>query len=121
MRRRGLARRDLGDPAGSAADVRRALELFDGLAYRQGEHWFETACCHATLAGLAGLDGAGVSAAEGEGEAARAMGLLRKAIDMSYRGGAAYRTEDALDPLRDREDFKLLMMDLAMPADPSAR
>ena len=82
--------------------------------------WFETACCHATLAGLAGLDGAGVSAAEGEGEAARAMGLLRKAVDMSYRGNAAYRTEDALDPIRDREDFKLLIMDIVMPTRPFA-
>ena len=120
LRRRGLARRDLGDPAGSAADVRRALELFDGLPYRQGEQWFETACCHATLAGLAGLDGAGVSAAEGEAAAAQAMGLLRKAVDMSYRGGATYRTEDALDPLRNRPDFRLLMMDLVVPAKPFA-
>ena len=30
------------------------------------------------------------------------------------------RTEDALDPLRGRDDLKLLMMDLAMPADPFA-
>jgi hypothetical protein len=29
----------------------------------------------------------------------------------------AYRTEDALDPVRDRADFRLLMMDLAFPAD----
>jgi hypothetical protein len=26
-----------------------------------------------------------------------------------------------LDPLRDREDFRLLMLDLAMPSDPFAR
>jgi hypothetical protein len=39
---------------------------------------------------------------------------------MGYRNLDAYRTEDALDPLRDREDFKLLMMDVAMPAEPFA-
>jgi hypothetical protein len=31
-----------------------------------------------------------------------------------------YRTEDALEPLRGRDDFRLLMLDLAMPADPFA-
>ncbi len=33
----------------------------------------------------------------------------------------AYRTESALDPLRDREDFRLHVMDLAMLAEPLAR
>ena len=46
------------------------------------------------------------------------MALLHKAVGMSYRNSDAYRTETALDPLPDRTDFQLLMMDLAMPADP---
>jgi hypothetical protein len=33
----------------------------------------------------------------------------------------SYRTEDALDPLRGRDDCQLLLMDLAIPADPFAR
>ena len=48
------------------------------------------------------------------------MALLRRAVAMGYRSTDVYRTEDALDPLRDREDFRLLMMDLAFPADPFA-
>jgi hypothetical protein len=40
---------------------------------------------------------------------------------MGYRNPDAYRTEDALDPLRGRDDFRMLMMDLAMPAEPFAR
>jgi tetratricopeptide (TPR) repeat protein len=112
LRRRGLVHLDLGDPAGSAAGTRRALELFAGLPSRQGKQWFETACCHATLAGLAGRDGAGVSNSEGEQEAARAMVLLRKAVGMNFRGGDAYRSEDALDSLREREDFKKLLAEL---------
>jgi hypothetical protein len=47
------------------------------------------------------------------------MTLLRKAVAMNYRS-AAFRTEDALDSLRGRPDFQLLMMDLAMAADPFA-
>jgi hypothetical protein len=40
---------------------------------------------------------------------------------MGYRSLDAYRTADALEPLRDRDDFQLLMLDLALPADPFAR
>ena len=40
---------------------------------------------------------------------------------MGWRNAAHYRYEPALAPLRGREDFKLLMMDLAFPADPFAR
>jgi hypothetical protein len=39
---------------------------------------------------------------------------------MGFRSGYALRNESALDPLRDRTDFRLLMMDVAMPAEPFA-
>ncbi len=110
--RRGLARRALGDPAGAAADARRALSLYDTLPTRSLQCWFETACCHAALAGLAGQDGAGVSAADGKAEADQAMALLRKAVGMGYRDAGAFRIESALDPLREREDFKKLLAEL---------
>ncbi len=116
MRGRGLARRDLGDPAGAAADARRALRLFEGLPSRSGEQWFETACCRAALAGLAGSEGSGVSAAEAKDEADQAMALLRKTVDMGYRSSGAFRTESALDPLRNREDFKKLVEELEKPS-----
>ncbi len=114
LRRRGLARRDLGDVAGAAADPRRALAILDGRASRSRLDWYETACCHAALAGLAG------SADSGPAEADRAMDGLRRAVGMGYRNLDAVRTELALDPLRDREDFRLLLMDLAMPDEPFA-
>ena len=47
------------------------------------------------------------------------MALLRK----RHRHGLPQRrrrTEPALDVLRGRDDFRLLMLDLAMPADPFA-
>ena len=49
------------------------------------------------------------------------MALLHKAVAMGYRTLDFFRTEDALDPLRDRDDFRRLMMDLAFPAEPFAR
>ena len=99
---RGLTRRALGDPVGAAADARRAVALFDALPLRSGERWFLSACAHAALAGLAGREGSGVSAAEATSEAETAVALLRKAVGVGYRNPDAYRTEDALDPLRGR-------------------
>jgi hypothetical protein len=48
------------------------------------------------------------------------MSLLNKAVAMGFRNPDVFRAEDALDPLRDREDFRLMMMDLAFPAEPFA-
>jgi hypothetical protein len=39
---------------------------------------------------------------------------------MGYADADAFRNASALDPLREREDFRLLMMELAFPADPFA-
>ena len=100
--RRGLARGDLGDPAGAAADARRAVALWEDLPSRTNEGWFQSACARAALAGLAGRAGSGVPAAEAVGEADVAMG---------YRSPALFRTE-ALDPLRRREDFQKLLAEL---------
>ena len=110
---RGRARRALGDPAGAAADVRHALRLSEGLRLPEGYAAFTIACSHAALAGLAGQEGTGVSAAEGKAHAAQAMALLRKAVDgYGYRNIHDYRTEGALDSLREREDFKKLLTEL---------
>ena len=120
LRRRGLARRDLGDPTGATADVRRALGLYDGLATRSREDWYETACCHAATASLAATAGSGVSAFEATSEADLAIALLRKTVALGYHLADAVRTESALAPLRDRPDFQLLLMDLVFPARPFA-
>ncbi len=110
---RGLARRALGDPAGAAADLRHALRLSEGLRLPEGYVAFNIACSHAALAGLAGQEGTGVSAAEGKAHAAQAMALLRQSVDgFGSRYPDDYRTEGALDPLREREDFKKLLTEL---------
>jgi hypothetical protein len=108
---RGWARRALGDAAGAAADIRQALRLSEGLRLPEGHAAFSIACAHAALAGLAGREGTGVSAAEGKAHADQAMALLRKAVD-GFRNIRFYRIEGALDPLREREDFKKLLTEL---------
>jgi hypothetical protein len=119
VRRRGLTRGDLGDRAGAADDARRALGMSEELT-PSPSNLFETACCHAALAGLAGRAGSSVSAAEGSEEATRAMGWLLRAVGVGYRNTNEVRIESALDPLRSRDDFRLIMMDLAFPAEPFA-
>ncbi len=49
------------------------------------------------------------------------MGLLRKAVGMGLGTRNPFRTEAALGPLSDSGDFRLLMMNLDMPADTFAR
>ncbi len=112
MRRRGLTLVDLGDPAGAAADFRRALGSLDGLPLLSAGGLFQKACCHAALAGLAGRPGSRVSAVDGEEAAAKAIESLGRAIANGYRNANELRIERALDPLRNRPDFKKLMAEL---------
>jgi hypothetical protein len=116
--RRGLILCDRADYTGAAVDARRALGLCDGPPPRSVLEIFERACCHATLAALAGRSGSGVPESEGEEEAARAMESLRRAVTLGYRNVHGLQIESALGPLRSRDDFQLLMMDLAFPTEP---
>lgn len=108
------------DPAGAADAWKRACADLDRTGALSSELTFFRACGHAGLAGLAGRPGSGVSDAEATNLAETAMVLLRQAVLMGYRNPDAYRAESALDPLRGRDDFRLLMMDLVFPADPFA-
>jgi hypothetical protein len=80
---------------------------------------FLGAACHALLAqAAAGGAGSTGSAAVDPIEADRAMDLLRQAVAMGHRDPVGFRAETALAPLRDRADFRLLLMDLEMPDEP---
>ena len=115
--RLGQVRCDLEDLAGAAAAWKRASGHYDKSKSLIGEQTFLLACCHASLAGLAGRPGSAVSTAEGADQAETAMALLRQAVTMAYCNPNAYRTESALDPLRNRADFRALMMDLVFPTE----
>jgi tetratricopeptide (TPR) repeat protein len=111
--RRGQTLRDLGDPAGAAAETRRALGMCGVLPPRYHRYVFETACCHAALAGLAELKGSGVTTAEADKEAALALEWLRRAQAMGYCNVNEIRIESAFNSLRGREDFKKLTAEMA--------
>ena len=120
-RRRGLAQAGPGRPVRRRGRRPAGAGALDGLPSRSGEEWFESACARAALAGLAGRAGSGVPAAEGRHEADAAMARCTRRSRWATTALDAYRNEDALDPLRNREDFRLLMMDLAFPEPVFAR
>ena len=82
------------------------------------ESTFLMACCHAGLSALAGAPGSGVSAGERAEQADKAIALLSQAVAMGYRDPSDYRAESALDFLRNRPDFRTMMLDLVMPTWP---
>ena len=51
----------------------------------------------------------------------RAVAQFRLALAGGYQNRTLIAKDQDLDPLRGRPDFQLLLMDLAMPADPFAR
>jgi serine/threonine protein kinase len=108
-----------GDFAKAATDLRRAIAIRDKQPFLRPGTRYDLARSHALLAGLGSRAGSGVTPDEGRVEAERAMAELKRSFDEGYRNpeidGDTY-----LDPLRNRPDFKLLMLDLAFPADPFA-
>jgi serine/threonine protein kinase/tetratricopeptide (TPR) repeat protein len=116
--RLGQVRFDMRDLDAAAADWKRACAMLEEAAAMGPEETFIRACCHSALAGLASRPGSEISAAEAADRTENAMGLLRRAVALGYRIPGAYRTESALDPLRDLPDFQMLLLDVAFPAEP---
>jgi serine/threonine-protein kinase len=119
--RRGQVLRAQGEPARASADWRRASALYGAAEAPKASARLLLACCHAGLSALAGVQGSGVRADQGSLEAGRAMELLRRAVAEGLRDRGRLGNEAALDPLRARIDFQLLLLDVGMPIDPFAR
>jgi eukaryotic-like serine/threonine-protein kinase len=119
--RSGQARKSSGDCAGAVKDWRHAISLYQSLPARAGEVAFFEACCHASLAGIAGLNDTKVPTPDGSCESDLGMEILRRAVAAGYHDADLIRTDAALDPIRSRSNFQVLMMDLAMPTDPFVR
>jgi serine/threonine-protein kinase len=112
---------EAGRPAEAAAAVRQAVAILERLPTLEPSNRYNLACGYAQLAGIATLPGSGMTPAEGRAAADLAMQWLHSAVAAGYRNVDLMRKDRDLDPLRSRDDFGLLMMDLAMPDDPFAR
>jgi serine/threonine-protein kinase len=111
----GQVRQAARDFAGAAADWRRACALFKSVPDLDSENVFFHAGCHALLSTLTGAPGTQVSPGESLSDADQALDLLKHAAAMGYRSAHYYSNESAFDPIRDRPDFRALMMDLMFP------
>jgi tetratricopeptide (TPR) repeat protein len=121
--RLGLTRAAAGDVAGAAADIRRSLTHHgdeDPIQPHSAYRDFDRGCAFAALATLSGRSGSGIPAVEGQAAADRAVAMLRRSIASGFRA-PTIAIEPALDILRPRPDFRLLLLDLSMPHDPFAR
>jgi serine/threonine-protein kinase len=121
LRGLGATRLAEGRTAEAVASWRRAIAEGERLGSSQGESLYYLAGCHARLGGVAGAPGSGLLANEGPPQLDKAMEILRYSIAGGYRSIEWMRRDPDLDSLRSRPDFRLLLLDLAFPADPFAR
>jgi serine/threonine-protein kinase len=113
----GRAHHRAGRPAEAVWPLRRALSLRESKPVLGIETHFEMARDHALLSSVVADARSGLSAAESD----RALDAVRRANAAGYRDPAKFRNDPDLAALRDRDDFKRLMLDLAMPTEPFAR
>ena len=79
---------------------RKTVTVLERLAALTPEVRYNLACVHARLAGVAAMPGSGLSTAERQAEADRAMSWLREAAADGFRNIALMRNDSDLDPLR---------------------
>src|SRR5262249_25722210 len=100
---------------------RQAVAIMERLPTLTPMNHYDLACYHALLSGVAARPDSGLSSAEGQAEADRALHWLRQALAAGYRVAGLMQRDTDLDPLRSRPDSQLLMMDEAFPGEPFAR
>jgi WD40 repeat protein/serine/threonine protein kinase/tetratricopeptide (TPR) repeat protein len=108
--------------AGRVADARSAIEeacqALEGLRSPASMDQYNLACSYARLSALPGSGEPPSSSTGGEKLALRAMDLLRWALAAGMADYALMDRDHDLDPLRNRPDFRDLMLDRGFPSDP---
>jgi tetratricopeptide (TPR) repeat protein len=117
----GVLKREARQFAEAATSFREAIALLERLPSRTPEDYYNLACYHARLAGLAGAAGSGIAAGDARIEADRAMKRLHHAASSGFRILSLMAIDRDLDALRSRPDFRLLFWDLSFPDVPFAQ
>jgi tetratricopeptide (TPR) repeat protein len=119
IRRLGLAELALGHRAEAAAATKCAREIIEPRIRQLSSgagYWFDLACCHATLAGLAGVVDSGVPVADGPREAELATMTLREGLACFRPPVAKLNGERAFNPVRHRTDFQQFVSEMEVLA-----
>jgi hypothetical protein len=114
--RRGITYHKCGRPVEAAADLRGAVALLEGLTSPSVGDLYSLASSLSVLSCFGANAGS-----DGRPTADAAMATLRRAVAAGWRDSARLTADPNLAPIRSRPDFQLLVMDLAMPADPFSR
>ena len=91
-----------------------------GLWPRQPQQLLRPALLLAACVGSAGAGDSPEVKARRDRFGRLAVEILKQVIEAGYRDVAFFRSSNQLDPIRNRPDFRLLLMDLAMPTEPFA-
>jgi len=121
LRHRGIVLQKCSRPAQAVSAFRDAIDILEGLANPTPGDLYDAACIQSLLSGAALEAGSGLTAADGQAEADKAIERLRRVIAARWSQVALLRVDSDLDPIRSRPDFQLLIMDLVWPIDPFAR
>ena len=120
-RRIGIMLQASGRPADAIAHFRQSLAELERLEKPTLGDLYNIACCRSLISGAASVPGSGLTAAEGQAEAERAVAGVHRVLDAGYTNVSWIRNGDPdLKPIRSLPDFQQLMMDLAFPAQPFA-
>src|SRR5262249_39992461 len=113
----------LGHPEEALGSYRRALRTWEQLPdaiSRASSVAYNRACVYCRCGTLLNSGRSGLTAGdkvERGRYADRAMGALRQAVAAGFRDARLMQPDDDLAPLRSREDFRALLMDLNFPDD----
>jgi tetratricopeptide (TPR) repeat protein len=98
------------DPAG----CRQTAAMWEKLNRTDANSLYNAGCMRAvTAAVLRAADPSPAGAKQADAEAEQAMAWLKKAVAVGYKDAAHMEKDKDLDALRDREDFKKLLAELA--------
>ena len=114
----GRSQHRTGRFAKAIEPLRRAIALGEAIHDLDVYVLYGLASSHASMASLAADPRAGLSTGVAKDESDRAMATLRWAVTAGVRNRAELNSDPTLESLRQRGDFRLLLMDLATPADP---
>jgi eukaryotic-like serine/threonine-protein kinase len=116
----GLYRLAIKQTRQGRSRLQRAVSIMEASPAQTLAAIYNQACYSAALCATAPKPGTDASNAEAREDAERAMKALRRAIAAGFRDFKLLETDHDLDPLRSRQDFRLLMYDVGFPTDPFA-
>ena len=108
VKRHGIVLQKCGRTTQAVSAFREAITLLEGLASPTPGNIYDLACSQSLLSGVAADAGSGLTAADGQAEADKAMKSLRRAIAAGWHRPGPHASRPDLDPIRSRPDFQML-------------